>query len=82
MILAFFGGYRKVLEFLAAIYIPIKEYYLGNSWGFFELKIKMKKIDFKDNIDLKKLKHSDQVLFRVCNLPDKFFNKIIKYCLF
>ena len=81
IILAFFGGYRKVLEALSAIYIPIEDY-LVNSRGYFELKIKMKKKDFKDNINLNKLKHSDQVLFRVCNLPDKFFNKIIKYCLF
>lgn len=40
----------------------------------------MKKKDFKDNINLNKLKHSDQVLFRVCNLPDNLFNSIIKYC--
>ena len=80
MILAFFGGYRKVLEALGAYYIPIKEY-LGNSRGYFELKRKMKKKDFKDNINLNKLKHSDQVLFRVCNLPDNCFNSIIKYCL-
>ena len=80
MILAFFGGYRKVLEALGAIYIPIKEY-LGNSRGYFELKRKMKIKDFKDNINFNKLKHSDQVLFRVCNLPDNCFNSIIKYCL-
>ena len=42
IILAFFGGYRKVLEALGAVYIPIKDY-LVNSRGYFELKIKMKK---------------------------------------
>ena len=80
MILSFFGGYRKVLEALGAMYIPIKEY-LGNSRGYFELKRKMKAKDFKENINLNKLKYSDQVLFRVCNLPDNCFNSIIKYCL-
>ena len=80
MILAFLGGYRKVLEALGAIYIPITEY-LGNSRGYFELKRKLKNKDFRDNINLNKLKDSDQVLFRVCNLPDNCFNSIIKYCL-
>ena len=80
MILAFRGGYRKSLEAIGAIYIPIKEY-LGNSRGYFELKRKMKDKDFKNNINLNKLKHSDQVLFRVCSLPDNCFNSIIKFCL-
>ena len=80
MILGFLGGYRKVLEAIGAVYIPIKEY-LGNSRGYFELKKKMKKKDFKDNINLNKLKFSDQVLFRVCDLPDGCFTSIIKYCL-
>ena len=82
IILYFFGGYRKCLESLAAGYIPIKTY-LGNTRGYFELKRKMKEQSFKDAISakLKSLSESDQVLFRVCNLPDSCFNSVIKYCL-
>ena len=82
IILYFFGGYRKCLESLAAGYIPIKTY-LGNTRGYFELKRKMKEQSFKDalNAKLKSLSESDQVLFRVCNLPDSCFNSVIKYCL-
>ena len=80
MILYFLGGYRKVLEAIGAGYIPINKY-LGNSRGYFELKRKIRKKEIKDNIDVSKLKESDQVLFRVCNLPDNCFNSIIKYCL-
>ena len=82
IILYFFGGYRKCLEAIAAGYIPIKTY-LGNTRGYFELKRKMKEQSFKDAISakLKSLSESDQVLFRVCNLPDSCFNSVIKYCL-
>ena len=82
IILYFFGGYRKCLEALAAAYIPIKTY-LGNTKGYFELKRKMKEQSFKDaiNAKLNTLEESDQVLFRVCNLPDSCFNSVIKYCL-
>ena len=81
MILGFLGGYRKVLEAMGAVYIPIMEY-LGNSRGYFELRKKMKKEGFKEKINLNQLKLSDQVLFKVCDLPDNSFNSIIKYCLF
>ena len=81
MILGFLGGYRKVLEAMGAVYIPIMEY-LGNSRGYFELRKKMKKKGFKEKINLNQLKLSDQVLFKVCDLPENSFNSIIKYCLF
>ena len=41
IILSFFGGYRKSLEFLCCKYLPINEY-LGPTMGYFELKKKLK----------------------------------------
>ena len=81
--LYFFGGYRKCLECLAAGYIPI-ESYLGNSRGYFELKMKFKNKSFKNDVEAKfnTLKPSDKILVRVCNLPNSCFNSIIKFCLF
>ena len=83
IILSFFGAYRKSLEAIGLKFINIKDY-LGNSRGFFELKIKLKKKAFRNAIKGKidSLSKSDKVLFRVCNLPENCFNSIIKYCLF
>ena len=82
MILYFFGRYRKCLESIGASYISIRSY-LGDTTGFFELKRKVKDKSFKDAIEAKlnQLEESDQVLFKVCNLHNKLFYSIIKYCL-
>ena len=81
--LYFLGGYRECLECMAAGYIPI-ESYLGNTRGYFDLKIKLKDKSFKNNVEAKlnSLSYSDRILFRVCNLPNSCFNSIIKFCLF
>ena len=81
--LYFFGGYRKCLECMAAGYMPI-ESYLGNTRGYFDLKIKLKDKSFKKKVEAKlnSLEYSDKILFRVCNLPNNCFNSIIKFCLF
>ena len=82
MILYFFGAYRKCLECIAAGYVPIKEY-VKNTMGYFMLKKKVKTNEkFRNRIEenLKKFKSDDQVLYRVCQLPDNCFNSIIKYC--
>ena len=81
--LYFFGGYRKCLECMGAGYIPIQSY-LGNTRGYFDLKIKLKNKSFKKTVESKfnSLSSSDKILFRVCNLPNSCFNSIIKFCLF
>ena len=83
VILYLHGGYRKCLECISAGYIPVKSY-LGDTLGYFELKMRVKDEKFKNNIQAKinEFTESDKVLFRVCSLEDKLFNSIIKYCLF
>ena len=81
--LYFFGGYRGCLECIGAGYMPI-ESYLGNTRGYFELKIKLKNMKFRKAIEgkFKSLSKADRILLKVCNLPDSCFNSIIKFCLF
>ena len=83
VILYLHGGYRKCLECISAGYIPVKSY-LGDTLGYFELKMRVKDEKFKNNIQAKinEFTESNKVLFRVCSLEDKLFNSIIKYCLF
>lgn len=82
IVLYLFGGYRKCLECIAAGYIPLKSY-LQSTIGYFELKKKLKDEKFKKatEANIGKFSKSDQILFKVCCLPDTCFNPIIKYCL-
>ena len=82
IILSLFGGYDKRLELISCKYLPIKDY-LGPTIGYFELKKKLKRENFKNKIieNLSNLSESDKVLFKTCCLPDNVFNEIIKYCL-
>ena len=81
IILCFSGGYGKSLEALNCKYFPMV-IFLSQFSGYFELKKKLKNNEFKEKIKgiLNKLNDSDKVLFKVCCLPEKIFNEIIKYC--
>ena len=83
IVLCLSGGYRDKLELISCKYIPFNKY-LGPTRGFFELRIKLKKDEFKKSIEskLSELDNPSQVLFRACCLPDNVFNEIIKFCLY
>ena len=83
IILCITGGYQKRLELIGCRYLNINEYFL-NSNGYFELHKKLKHEDFKEKIQaiFNSLNETDKVLYKVCCLPDKLFNEIIKFSLY
>ena len=57
--------------------------YFGHTLGYFELRMKMKNENFQNKIlsNMDKHKDSDQVLIKVCLLPESCFNEIIQFCM-
>ena len=84
IVLCLSGGYRDKLELISCKYIPFNKY-LGPTRGFFELRIKLKKDEFKKSIE-SKISGFDipsQALFRACCLKNfEVFNGIIRFCLY
>ena len=83
IILCLSGGYDKRLQLISCKYCSISDYFLS-SRGFFELKILLKREDYKNNINKKfeSLDKIDQTVLKICSLPDALFNSIIKYCYY
>ena len=84
IVLCLSGGYRDKLELISCKYIPFNKY-LVPTRGFFELRIKLKKDEFKKSIE-SKISGFDipsQALFRACCLKNfEVFNGIIKFCVY
>ena len=82
IILSISGGYNKQLELLGCRYINMNDYF-GHTLGYFELRIRMKNEIFKNKIlsNQDKYRNSDQVLIKVCFLPESCFNEIIQFCM-
>ena len=82
IILSFLGGYSKQLDTLGCKYINMRDYF-GNSLGYFELRRKMKNENFRNkiNTNMNKFKDTDQILIKVCLLPEACFNGIILFCM-
>ena len=85
-LLGFFGSFNKIegITGLGFYYINTKFYHLFAYYGFFLLRIKLKKEEFKEKTlkNINKMKYSDKVLFKACCLPNNPFFEIIKYILF
>ena len=82
IILSISGGYNQQLELLGCRYINMSDYF-GHTLGYFELRMKMKNENFQNKIlsNMDKYKDSDQVLIKVCLLPESCFNEIIQFCM-
>lgn len=81
-----FGAYYDDKEGVTGIemdYLDKRKYYISLYSGVFYLRLKMKKEDYRKNMDIKikdKPEHL-QVLYRTCSLPDNSFFGVMKYAL-
>lgn len=83
IILSFFGSYRSELESIGVVYMTRRNYSSALFVGYFELKFLLKKNELFKRSTLKKansFKYSDQVLLKVCQLPNASFNQILRFC--
>lgn len=82
MIVSCFGGFTDDLNTLGMNYVELIEYYKLMTCGYFELKALIRN---KEKWEKRKkeltLSEQDQVLVRVCQLPDAAFGSVIKYCI-
>ena len=85
IIISFFGSYDQHLETFGLHLIEKKEYLKVLFTGYFELKAKLKKDKYKEEILQKlkdgKYKFQEEVIIRTCLLPDNQFNEIMKFCI-
>ena len=82
-LVGFFLGFhiKEGIQCMGYYYINKRNYYQLLNLGFFQLRVKLKKEEFKKKIEAKlnQLDYSDQVLFKACCLPDNPFFGIFKY---
>ena len=66
---------------LGFYYINKRIFYLLLYNGFFCLRVKLRKEEFKNTIDEKKnqMSYSDKALYKACSLPNNQFYEIFKY---
>lgn len=76
------GNYGNYLNSFGMIYVDLLEYYKKMTCGYFELKalVRNKTKWEKKKKDLV-LDKKDEIILRVCQLPDAQFMNVVKYCL-
>ena len=81
IILNIAGGYRDHLDLFTSKYINIYDYLVATTIGYFELKKKLRKEDFKQKIlkNFNNLSESNKALFHACCLTNDVFKEIFKY---
>ena len=85
IIISFFGSYNEYLESLGLHLMYNKDYMKVLFTGYFELKAKLKKEKYKEEI-LEKIKNKkfteQEVTFvKTCLLPSAPFNEVMKFCV-
>lgn len=83
IVISIFGSYRSELETIGVVYMTRRDYSSALFVGFFELKYLLKKSEeFKKKTieNINSFQFSDQVLIKVCQLPDASFNQILRFC--
>ena len=85
IIISFFGSYNEYLESFGLHVIEKKDYMTVLFTGYFELKAKLKKEKYRDEI-LEKLKNKkytfqEETIIRTCMLPNTQFNEVMKFCV-
>lgn len=82
-LVGFFLGFhaKEGIQCMGFYYINKKNFYQLLNLGFFELRVKLKNVEFKRKIveKINQLEYSDKVLFKACCLPDNPFYGVFKY---
>ena len=85
IIISFFGSYDKLLESFGLHLMDKKEYMKVLFTGYFELKAKLKKEKFSEEINEKiknkKFTFQEETIIRTCRLPSAPFNEVMKFCV-
>ena len=85
IIISFFGSYANVLESFGLHLMEKKEYMKVLFTGYFELKAKLKKEKYREEIEEKmknkKFTFQEETIIRTCKLPSAPFNEVMKFCV-
>ena len=85
IIISFFGSYDKLLESFGLHLMEKKEYMKVLFTGYFELKAKLKKDKYREEImkqkEAKKFTLQEETIIRTCQLPSVPFSVIMKFCV-
>ena len=85
IIVSFFGSYDECLESFGLHLMLNKDYMKVLFTGYFELKAKLKKEKYKDEI-MEKVKNGkfsiqEEYIIKTCLLPSAPFNEVMKFCV-
>lgn len=85
IIISFFGSYNENLESFGLHLMLYKDYMKVLFTGYFELKSKLKKEDFKkdimEKVENNKYTSQEKAIIRTCMLPSAPFNEVMKFCV-
>ena len=85
IIISFFGSYDKLLESFGLHLMEKKEYMKVLFTGYFELKAKLKKDKYREEImkqkEAKKFTLQEETIIRTCQLPSVPFSVIMNFCV-
>ena len=85
IIISFFGSYDKVMNGFGLHLLDKSEYLRILFTGYFELKYKLKKEKYKEQIlermKNKKFTFQEETIIKTCLLPDVTFNAIMSFCI-
>ena len=84
IIVSFFGSYNQYLESFGLHLMHNKDYMKVLFTGYFELKAKLKKEKYKEEImekiKQKKFNFQEETIIKTCLLPSTPFNVVMKFC--
>ena len=85
IIISFFGSYNEYLESFGLHLMHNKDYMKVLFTGYFELKAKLKKEKYKEEImekiKNKKYTQQEETIVKTCLLPSAPFNEVMKFCV-
>ena len=85
IIISFFGSYDGYLESFGLHLMEKKEYMKVLFTGYFELKAKLRKEKYKNEINEKiknkKFTFQEETIIKTCLLPSVPFNEVMKFCV-
>ena len=84
VIVSFFGSYNQYLESFGLHLMDYKDYMKVLFTGYFELKAKLKKDKYREEImekmRQKKFNFQEETIIKTCLLPSTPFNEVMKFC--
>ena len=85
IIVSFFGSYNQYLESFGLHLMHNKDYMKVLFTGYFELKAKLKKDKYREEImekmKQKKFTEQEETIIKTCLLPSTPFNEVMKFCV-